>query len=95
MIALLVPHVCVACSSRYAVFCLPLNIGTPRVRADSFIPLKERYKLRGHKTTTQSHQIYTAVRRNAVQGVDNAMPCHRTGRQAQHTIRSPATQMYS
>ena len=34
----------------------------------------------------------TTVGRNAVKGVDNAMPCHRTGYD-RYKIRTPATQI--
>ena len=40
---------------------------------------------------SQNHDT-EIIHRNAVKGVDNAMPCHRTGYD-RHNIRSPATQI--
>ena len=58
------------------------------------VPVKERYKLCGHKTTTRD-TINTAVPWYIVmREVDNAMPCHCTGYD-RHTICTPATQIRS
>ena len=50
-------------------------------------PTVERYKLCGHKTCGTE-----TLHRDAIKGVDNAMPCHRTG-YGRHNIRAPATRI--